>query len=93
MISPMELARNCWWPHHESRTKTTALEALDAGDIGKVTMEFRDVLAIVRAAMGAEREMCAMLADEAAAEIDNVSPDGTSALIVERLAEAIRERK
>lgn len=43
------LARELWWPHHESRTRDVALAELAAGSTGEVTMEFADVAAIVKA--------------------------------------------
>lgn len=48
----MAFAREMWWPHHESRTRDVALAALDAGAVGKVTVEFEDIVNIVSAAMG-----------------------------------------
>lgn len=48
----MAFAREMWWPHHESRTRDVALAALDAGGVGKVTVEFEDIVNIVSAAMG-----------------------------------------
>lgn len=48
----IQLARELWWPHDESRTRDTALAKLDAGHHGRVTMEFEDVLQIVRDVQG-----------------------------------------
>ncbi|MBO9437351.1 hypothetical protein J7354_01630 [Sulfitobacter sp. R18_2] len=41
-----ETARELWWPHHPSRDRATALAALDRGDVGEVTLEYADFVAI-----------------------------------------------
>lgn len=51
-----ELARELWWPHHRSRTRHIALAELDSGDVGEVSMEYADVVAIVTAAIEARLE-------------------------------------
>ncbi|MFD1104257.1 hypothetical protein [Sphingobium olei] len=51
MVEPDEaLAFEQWWPHHESRTRKTALKALLSGDaLDPVSLEFEDIKAIVEA--------------------------------------------
>lgn len=51
-----ELARELWWPHHRSRTRHIALAELDSGDVGEVSIEYADVVAIVTAAIEARLE-------------------------------------
>lgn len=41
-----EMARELWWPHHASRTRSTGIADLD----GSITIEFEDLVAIVAAA-------------------------------------------
>jgi len=42
------LARELWWPHHPSRTKSVALAALERGDPGRVEVEFGDFVKIAK---------------------------------------------
>lgn len=42
-----EIARECWWPHHPSRTRDIALAALDGGYEPDVTLGYEDLRAIV----------------------------------------------
>lgn len=37
-----EIARECWWPFHGSRSRTTALRELEDGSLGEVTIEYGD---------------------------------------------------
>ncbi|WP_108397597.1 hypothetical protein [Devosia submarina] len=45
------IAREQWWPHHESHSRDIALADLDSGSVGEITIEFEDVVNIVRAAL------------------------------------------
>lgn len=47
------VAREAWWSHHESRTRSVALADLDSGSLGTVTLEYADVEAMIRAALQA----------------------------------------
>lgn len=42
-----QLARELWWPHHRSRTRSIALAALDRGSTGHVTLDFEDFVHLV----------------------------------------------
>ena len=79
----MAFAREMWWPHHESRTRDVALAALDAGCVGKVTVEFEDIVNIVSAAMGQAGEPVAWI-DEAA-PVTKVAWDKIAASLPEAL--------
>jgi hypothetical protein len=46
-MTPEEMARELWWPHHQSRTRSIALAELDAGGSGEITLQFDDVVSMV----------------------------------------------
>lgn len=56
-----DIARELWWPHHESNTRCIALAELDAGSVGQVTLEYADIEAMVRAVLLAIREPSAAM--------------------------------
>lgn len=50
------LARELWWPHHRSRTRSVALADLDNGSVGAVTLEFEDFIELVKQVADAARQ-------------------------------------
>jgi hypothetical protein len=76
------IAFELWWPHHESRCRDVAREALDCGDIGEVTLEFGDFVDIAKqiSSLQKQLEMNAKFVKDARNILDDISEHAMEAL-------------